>query len=903
MSDCLNDDTVAALLEQRLGASAIRQLTEHIDRCGECRALVAEAVRSVEQPSGGRFGRYEILECIGAGAMGIVYLARDPDLGRKVALKLLRPDPSAATSQDAPARLLREAQSMARLSHPNVITVYEVGAFGDEVFLAMEFVEGTTLGEWMQAPGRSWRDVLAVFRRAGEGLEAAHAAGLVHRDFKPDNVLVGVDGRVRVTDFGLARAADGPAPPTGGADDGSTPPLDASMTRTGTLVGTPAYMAPEQLAGRPADARSDVFSFCVALYEGLYGERPFAGVTPQELARAIELGDVRKPPSAARVPSWLGRVVLRGLEGLPESRPSDMRALLGALASGAARARRRRAAAALAAMACVSIAAMTSSRLSLRPSVAPAPAARPTSMDALPIPSSTSAEALRTYRRALQRMRDGDWAESDLRRATELDPALAAAHLRFAVTEFWEYPTQAREHLAAAADESASLSDRDRLLLRAAQAWMQTQPADSAAYARLLDVAIDRYPLDAELTFYAAAAHDETGDRAGAVRLYDRAVALDPAFGSAYRAKAEDLAYGGDFDGALAVLDACIGSAPGASSCIAERAWIEERDGDCDRVEQDARRLMAHDPTADTPYWILALAAYAEGQPIEAVREILDQRAARVAPALRPRYELWHQWALDVLSGDFDAARGRAAELERSAALDADRRLHARAAFWSATALLESGRDADAARAARDFLRRKEAWLAEARADDFALLRDPTPMLLVAERRGGLLSPADFDAQRSAWATGWQQNVSLVTRPLVWLYGYAAVAESRADADLAMAEQPAFGSVPAFTPRALGDAYVGTTYFLAGRRDEALPYLRRAARSCMALESPVEHTRVHLVLGQALESLGRRGEACAAYAVVLQRWGRARPRSVTAEQARARAGALGCPDARDAGAP
>jgi eukaryotic-like serine/threonine-protein kinase len=300
-----------------------------------------------ELPSGTRVGRYVTNELIGRGAMGTVYAAKDPHLARKVAVKLLRAEAlSEAARQKMRARLLREAQAMARLSHPEVIAVYDVGAFGEQLFVAMEYVEGETLRQWRAAQHRGYREILAVYERAGSGLAAAHEAGLVHRDFKPDNVLVARDGRVRVTDFGLARrnatqadtAAERSPEDIGSSED---PQFALTLTRTGSLLGTPAYMAPEQLRGGVADARSDVFSFCVALYEALYGERPFGGSTILALQSAIEQGAVRPAPMMTRVPTWVRAVLLRGLRASPNERFPSMRALLDALRTVHATARRR----------------------------------------------------------------------------------------------------------------------------------------------------------------------------------------------------------------------------------------------------------------------------------------------------------------------------------------------------------------------------------------------------------------------------------------------------------------------------------------------------------------------------------------------------------------------------------
>jgi hypothetical protein len=285
-------------------------------------------------------GRYVVTGPLGRGGMGAVYAAYDPELDRKVAVKLLHA--GAGQAAEARARLLREAQALARLAHPGVVAVHDVGALGDRVWLAMEFVAGQTLAAWQRERPRRWQEVLGVFRRAGEGLAAAHAAGLVHRDVKPDNVMVGADGRVRVMDFGLARAGQ-PEPaarPRDALADRRPRPRGA-VTRTGALMGTPGYMSPEQWLGEPTDARTDQFSFCVALWEALHGERPFAGATPPELMHAVLEGRRRPPPPGRRVPAWLRRALERGLAVDPARRWPAMRPLLDVLAGGAARRRRR----------------------------------------------------------------------------------------------------------------------------------------------------------------------------------------------------------------------------------------------------------------------------------------------------------------------------------------------------------------------------------------------------------------------------------------------------------------------------------------------------------------------------------------------------------------------------------
>jgi serine/threonine protein kinase len=336
-ADCLGADTLGQLVEGQLDASAVRRAERHIADCDVCRQLTQEARGLLASDEaaflepGARVGRYVIIEAVGAGAMGTVYAAYDPDLDRRVALKLLR---SHRDDEQLRARLSREAKAMARLSHPHVVTVFDVGSVGPQLFVAMEFIGGGTLRQWLARRPRGWYEVLWVFLRAGRGLGCAHAAGLVHRDFKPDNVLVGEDGRVCVTDFGLARSQrdEGHSHEPRTCDD----LLDATITRTGARVGTPAYMAPEQFRGEPAHPRADVFSFCVALHEALYGKRPFEGNNIRDLRSATALGHVRPPPADSAVPPALHRVLLTGLKASALERP-EMDELLRALEAAAPR--------------------------------------------------------------------------------------------------------------------------------------------------------------------------------------------------------------------------------------------------------------------------------------------------------------------------------------------------------------------------------------------------------------------------------------------------------------------------------------------------------------------------------------------------------------------------------------
>jgi tetratricopeptide (TPR) repeat protein len=327
---CLDETTVARFLDKSLTRDEAAIVTAHIDACDDCRrlvsALAAQPVGSIVVPAElGSFasnfeptpvgheldgddpaevGRYRVTGRIGIGAMGAVYAAHDPELAREVAIKLVR-------AGGESARLLREAKALAKVSHPNVVAVYDAGTVGDQVFIAMELVRSGTMRDWLATP-RATREIVRVAIDVARGLAAAHAAGLVHRDVKPDNILVEADGRVRIGDFGFAAEPEG------------------------TLAGTPAYMAPEQFAGGPIDARTDQFGLCATLHEAVWDVRPFAGDDVKALAANVK-ANARVTPPDRRVPRWLRAAIDRGLAPAPGARFASMDALVVALSAGARR--------------------------------------------------------------------------------------------------------------------------------------------------------------------------------------------------------------------------------------------------------------------------------------------------------------------------------------------------------------------------------------------------------------------------------------------------------------------------------------------------------------------------------------------------------------------------------------
>ncbi|MBC8071371.1 MAG: serine/threonine protein kinase, partial [Deltaproteobacteria bacterium] len=342
---CPDDNEIVAYAEGRVRLGRAAEIELHLDACPACAGCVAEAARrhtaerqitrvlGVEPASeppvplpGDRIGRYRVGAVLGRGGMGTVVQAHDAELDREVALKLLRR--SVAELPDGATRLVREARSMAQLAHPNVVAVFEVGIADARVFVAMELVEGHDLRSWLRTP-RSTEAILEVFVQAGRGLHAAHEAGVLHRDFKPDNVLVGREAgpharpRVRVADFGLAQSLEGATSNVGTLSGGSVQHSSARLTHAGQVLGTPAYMAPEQHGDGAIDPRADQYAFCAALYEALWGRLPFVGRNVDEVA-AAKLRGPPTPPREPDVPANVRRAVLRGLAVQPSARHRDM---------------------------------------------------------------------------------------------------------------------------------------------------------------------------------------------------------------------------------------------------------------------------------------------------------------------------------------------------------------------------------------------------------------------------------------------------------------------------------------------------------------------------------------------------------------------------------------------------
>jgi serine/threonine protein kinase/tetratricopeptide (TPR) repeat protein len=877
----------------------------------------------LELSPGDLFGRYRIESLVGEGGMGRVYRALDTQVGRHVALKVLRAETAQAETQGA-ARLVREGRAAAALDHPNVVVVYDVGIIDGTPFVAMELIAGRSLRSFVGDPSVTTARKVRWLRDVARALAAAHARGLVHRDVKPSNILVRDDDVVKVFDFGIARLTR-PIAPAGlaAADE------PATLTEQGMLIGTPKYMAPEQLRGAAVDGRTDQFAWGVLAYELLTGGSPWKAREDVDVLAAIVLREVEPfASSVADLSPASEAVVLRALSKMPGDRFDSMDELLTALVAGPdptptvsrpievraknpttmAAPRRLLAAAATAAGMIVTLVAVmaATNTLGRRPSSAPAGAASsspstsgavpsvPTAITDLPLPPTSNAEALSEYRAAIQDQRDGVMASDaqHFHRAITLDPSMAAAHLRIALESFTSDSVGSRREYERATELRGLLSEHDRVLLEAAEAYIRSDPSDEAEYERRLTDAMVRFPGDADFAFWRLRARN---GRLGPTTLDDLSsiLAIDPGFGGAYGFAAEALAYR-DIEVALATVDRCLVMVPGATRCAFMRMVMEQEIGRCAALEADARRVLATYDGWSEPYRSLAAGLYGQGRSIEAAATALEQAREREGGTNGAMQQSDDAYVMAVLSGDFAQAERSAIEEQKRAAPSPARVDHAGAARRLVSLYSEMGRDADAARVASEFLARQEGWSGETRGEDFSIAHDPTPMMLYAARRGGAMNDASFDQRRSEWFLRWTTMMAPPFLPYVWVHGYAAVVETREEAAAALAELPRYAPLPVFAPQTHAAEDIGRVYLLMGETDNAITHLRSAVAACNAIVWPIEHTRAHLDLGQAYEASGDPARACEEYRAVLDRWGSARA-SRTAQTARARARAAACP--------
>jgi serine/threonine-protein kinase len=848
-----------------------------------------------EPAVGETLAHFRIRSRLGQGGMGVVFAADDENLRRTVALKVL----PRVGDEARRIRFVREARSAAAVSHPNIATIYEVGESGGRPFIAMEYVRGKTLRARMDEGRLGAAEVMRIAREIVRGVAAAHAAGIVHRDLKPDNVMIADDGAVKVLDFGLAKSGVAAA----ASEEHET--ATASVTVEGQVLGTPSYMSPEQAKGKPVDARSDVFSLGVVLYEMATGRRAFRGDSTVEILISIDRDAPEAPRSVdPHVSPVLEQVILRCLQKVPGDRFADAGELLWALESqAAAKPARTRWPVVAFVLAVVVVAAPTAIRMgagttaagqaasSAESSVAPGAAASAgavpsaTALNALPPPRSSRPEAVAAFQAGMQALRDEMYMEAvaSWEHAVELDPGLAAAHLRLGIFKRWYHsPQEGRKSFLEAVKNRASLSERDQVLLDAAEPCVAREPYDLPEAEKRFRAAIARYPGDAEFYVWLGAVYADQGAVERFGPLLDRIAELDPGSAYVWDGRAMTHAYLGDAKGARESFDRCRAVAPTRAGCVMDGERILDSEGACAELETMARGWIAASPDEPRPQQLLAQLLLAKGTDLEAVREAYAQAWSHLPPDGRAESTLWDELDVDVFTGDFPAAE---AKLRKLGATDRGPGVLARLRDL----YVEMGRAQGARAIADDFLRRRPAWPPFRAGDDAAMFHDFAGVMLATQLRAGELSRADFVAKRDAWVREVETRTTGFYRAMTWVPEYADPAVTPDDAQEALEVLASRGKLAPWFWFTRAYGAIGRVYELAGRHEEALPYLRRATSLCLR-KDPADR----LFLGMALEATGDTRGACSAYDEVLRRWGNAKPRSVTADAARARRKALAC---------
>jgi serine/threonine-protein kinase len=860
--------------------------------------------------------------------MGVVLRARDERLGREVAVKILPPD--RVGDATARRRLVREARAAAALEHSGIVHVYDVGETDEGgAYLVMELVKGTSLRRTLETQAASLQTRLRYVVEAARALAFAHARGIVHRDVKPDNIMIREDGRVCLLDFGLAKPVLGQGAST--------------VLSEGGIIGTPAYIAPEQAAGGEVDARADQFSLGVTAYEALAGRVPWNATSLAHMIAAILRDD---PPPLSTInpllPRELDAPIARAMAKRPEDRFPSVTDFGDALAGVAARldaaalaaaptqlvpgsggdltpprtrgelvaetrtapGRRRRVATVVAgAVAAVAIAAAIVAALGLSRRQPPAPAAatiesgairKPVAITDLPIPESKVPAAVAAYRMGIQAYRDGSIAAMRLafQRATELDPTYAAAHYRLGAVALGQGDMAlARTELASAMSMRSTLPAREGELLAAAEPLVLRSPPDFTESEARIRSLMEREPLDAEfralLSYVEIVEHDHLAALGDARHALD----LDPQYGFAYMLEGWALAELGRRDEERQAYDRCVEHVPAAIVCLGERAGVLAEAGECAQLAADAERIIAAAPETATGYLYRTAALLARGAPRETVEDGCKQAVDAQPEEARAVQNAINEEAIAMAFGDFLAVQRTAGETEKTLARTTDLAPHAAHALALAEALVESGRTGDAARVALSYLRKRDLWVANP--VEQGPESDATPRLVAIARRAGAMTPDAARRERESFVRRWSSlDHAHDAPPRIWLAAYAGAASTPEDAEEAAAAMPK--DTPKAPPTAAARAALGEVLRLKGAVSEALPLLASAYRACMTIDDPPWHVFAAMHLGEAREASGDAAGACEAYRTVLDRWGGAKPRSITAEAARTRVRALAC---------
>jgi eukaryotic-like serine/threonine-protein kinase len=874
MGDCLSDQEVLAFVEGDAADGARTRVIEHIDRCEACRQLVAAAApppsltdelegagAGVVAADGGlapgtHVGRFLVAGPLGQGGMGVLYRAVDERLGRPVALKLLHAD--RARDEMARARFLREARTASTLDHPNIGTVYEVGEHDGQPFIAMALYEGESLRARLQRGSLTVEEIASIARQLAEGLATAHAHGVIHRDLKPANVMLLPDGQVKLLDFGLAKV---------------TSSDESSLTREGAILGTLAYMAPEQLRGSSSvDQRADLWSLGAVLYELLAGRPPF-GVGPATTLIGSVLGD-DPAPLPVSAPADLAAVALRLLEKPPQRRLASARMVANLLERRAAPPRPLRAQV-LAALALAVVAAVALLALRLL-----------RNGDGPGLPRSSIPEAEAEYERGLHEYTEGiNTAFRTLDHAAQLDPGLAAANLKGALwtIQASNWSDALRSYRLALAHNDR-LTPRERGLLGALAPALVNDPPDWATAERRLRALHDESSGDEDAAVLLSFASSELGRDEEAERLLKSFLDGHPDSAHAWFLLGRLELRNSRWKEASAAAERCMSAHPSATVCLAVGLEVDALLGRCTDTLTQARRWIAISPDDRWGYTWVAASLEALGAP----RESIDE-AVRLAnehqwgvPSVREGRSQLRLSAVAARYGALDAADAALVEYQRRRLPHGE--FDAKIVSHRIDLAFERGDGAQAGRLAAEQLSVSRAYPAP----DLAF--DETPALLAAERRAGLISRVELDSAMSDWRRRFVDEKQVPTLWQLWITGAAAAVETPGDALAAVRVRPPLERLP----NLYHQERIGHASLLAGRFAEAAQLLESVTANCDQLEDPIGQTRAWLDLGEAREKLGQQPGACAAYAKVVERWGKATPRSLTAEAASSAMRRLAC---------
>jgi Tfp pilus assembly protein PilF len=870
-------------------------------------------------------GRYVIEREIGRGGMGAVYAARDQRLGRRVALKTM----GDRADEHVRQRLEIEARAVASIEHPGIVTLYDVVEDRGETVLVMELVAGQTLREILKMGALAREEVARIVYEVSDALAAAHAQKLVHRDVKPDNVMLRTDGRVALLDFGVAKQTEGAGDPTA-----------ATTTGEGVIVGTPAYLAPEQAHAQPLGPAADQFALAVTAYELLTRELPWPTTTSMLMVAAIVSSD---PKPLVGFDPTVGAVIARALAKKPGdryasvteladalgaalgvARPSRPRSLVPDAASSgsvpaptspsgrgpstleigatlraterqlsAARPRRSRARAAAVAGAVVVLAAGIGFFARHRARRAHAPPAsvapEPLAIADVSADDTTNATARAKVHEAMGALSVGRGNAAVfalLDEAMTADPDCGSAALQRAFASFrlaGPLDPPGRRAFRIALEHHRKMSARNADFLDALGPSF-ADPPDWNESGKRLEAMLVRRPGDAEAWEALGILRYKSSELAAADGAFTHENAVDPNAYTPYFLRGFLRANHGDVGGANRMFAECIERLPATIECRRAVVTMDRAAGDCAAADRVAREAAALAPEAAAVYGLRAATAASLGAPREAVAALLAQKRAHEPAAQRALEQANDDYALAMRAGDFGAAL---AALDAADRQDDSGRLDrpASLALERAGVLREMGEDRRAADVALAFLDRMSAYKLPEQVWD-----DPTGELLGVAEAGGRLAHADWVARRDAWIASWRGRLAPEAwrqdGVALWLGAWANVDEpSPARAKEAIASLSQFGDhqLDRYDPGVQAhDGRTGALFLAAGQVDEAVKHLESATRSCRI--APL--VPAFLSLGRARALRGDERGACEAFEQVERSWGRAKPRSVTLEAAR-----------------